>query len=131
MSLRTDLISEITTNISAYTSFSVSPELPLDASGIPLYEKNKRVIYVSDADVTQTQLYRTLDQGGVYQTDSTLYVYMTQDAKNTQSQTSAVITAILNAKSVVTNPQVAESTVDQEIQDDIITYSFEFNFITI
>jgi hypothetical protein len=121
--IRDDLITQITTNLSSYTGFKVSSELPFTASGNALYVKNKKTVYVDEQQDEKVQLYRTLDQGEVYQTDSIVNVYLSTDAKNQPSST------ILDAKSVATNPQLAECSVESEIEDDVITYTFEFNFI--
>lgn len=127
--IRDDLITQITTNLSSYTGFKVSSELPFTASGNALYVKNKKTVYVDEQQDEKVQLYRTLDQGEVYQTDSIVNVYLSTDAKNQPSSTDNVVAAILDAKSVATNPQLAECSVDSEIEDDVITYTFEFNFI--
>lgn len=132
MAIREDLITQITTNIASQGKFSVSSELPFDASGQPLYAKNKRTVYVSDEDENKVQLYRTLDQGEVYQTETTVFAYFTDDAKNLNPQTPTVIQSILDAKSVVSdNVQLNECLVSTEIEDDTITYTFEYNFTTV
>lgn len=129
--IRDDLITQITTNISSYTEFNVVSDLPYDASGQPLYQKNFKTVYIDEQNDTKTQLYRTLDQGEVFQTDSVVFAYLTVDAKNQPSDIDNVITGILNAKSVVTNTQLNEATYETEIEDDYITYTFEYNFTNV
>jgi len=131
MAIRDDIIADITTNIASATNFRVVDELPFDASGQPLYAKNKRTVYVSEEEVSKVQLYRTLDQGDVYQTETRVNAYFVDDAKNLNSQTPTVITAILGARSVVTGTQINECLYEQEIEDDYITYTFEYNFTTV
>ena len=111
-------------------------ELPWSASGEPLYVKNMRVVYVGDEEEAKVQLYRTLDQGNVYQTDTTVQAFLTEDAKNINALNPTVIENMLNAKSVINtangyNVQVAESSYEHEIENDFITYTFEYNFTTI
>lgn len=129
--IRDDLISQITTNLASYTAFNVVSDLPYDSSGQPLYQKNFKTVYIDEQEDTKTQLYRTLDQGEVFQTDTVVNAYVTVDAKNQPSDIDNVITGILNAKSVVTNTQLNEATYETEIEDDYITYTFEYNFTNV
>ena len=129
--IRDDLITQITTNISSYTEFNVVSDLPYDASGQPLYQKNFKTVYIDEQEDTKTQLYRTLDQGEVFQTDTVVNAYVTVDAKNQPSDIDNVITGILSAKSVVTGTQLNEATYETEIEDDYITYTFEYNFTNV
>ena len=131
MTIRTDLITRITTNIASYTNYKVSSELPFSVAGDSLFLKNKKTVYVDDVRENKIQLYRTLDQGAVYQNEYVLNAFLTVDAKNQPSDIDNVITAILNAKSVVTGTQLNESSVESEIEDDYITYTFEYNFTNV
>lgn len=131
MTIRTDLITRITTNIASYTNYKVSSELPFSVAGDSLFLKNKKTIYVDDVRESKIQLYRTLDQGDVYQNEYVFNAFLTVDAKNQPSDIDNVITAILNAKSVVTGTQLNESSVESEIEDDYITYTFEYNFTNV
>ena len=129
MSIRDDIKSQIETNLATYTKYKVSSELPFTVSGDALYLKNKKTVYLDEQEDSKVQLYRTLDQGEVYQTDTVVNVYLSTDAKNQPNSTDDVVAAILDAKSVAINPQLAECFVESEIEDDVITYTFEFNFI--
>ena len=51
MSIRSDLITQITSNLSGQSNISISEELPFDSGGTPLYEKNMNVIYVDEQDI--------------------------------------------------------------------------------
>jgi hypothetical protein len=118
---------QIGTNIASYTQFKVSQELPFTASGEPLYVKNKKTVYVDDEIESKIQLYRTLDQGEVYQTETTVQAFLSLDAKNQPSNIDDVVSAILSARDVVTGTQINEGEVVSEIEDDVLTYTFEFN----
>jgi len=131
MAIRDDLITQITTNLTSYTNFNVVSDLPYDASGQPLYQKNFKTVYIDEQEDSKVQLYRTLDQGEVFQTDVIVNGYLTVDAKNQPSDIDNVITGILNAKSVVTGTQSNEANYETEIQDDFITYTFEYNFTNV
>ena len=123
--------SQITTNLAAYTAYKVSSELPFESSGIPLYVKNKKTLYVDDQLDNRIQLYRTLDQGEVYQTETQVLAFLCVDAKNPPSDIDAVVSAVLDARNVITGTQINEATVTNEITEDEITYTFEYNITKI
>jgi len=131
MAIRDDLQTRLTTNLSSFTDFSVSSELPFESGGNPLYEKNKRTVYLDKQADSKVQLYRTLDQGDVYQTVSIVPAYLVTDAKNQPSDINSVITAILDAKDAITGTQTNEATYETEIEDDYITYTFEYTFTNV
>ena len=140
MSIRTLLLTQLANTTDnggvASTDYSLEAnELPWSASGESLYVKNMRVVYVGDEDEAKVQLYRTLDQGDVYQTETVVQAFLTEDAKNIKANQSIVIQNMLDAKSVINtengfNVQSAESGYEQEIENDNITYTFEYNFTT-
>lgn len=141
MSIRSLLLTQLakTTASGGVTSSDYSleaTELPFTASGEPLYVKNMRVVYVGEEEQAKVQLYRTLDQGDVYQTDTTVQAFLTEDAKNINANNPTVIENMLSAKSVINtangfNVQIAESSYEQLIEEDFITYTFEYTFTTI
>jgi len=131
MSVRSDLITQITTNLSGHNNISISQELPFDSGGIPLYEKNLNVVYVDEQDIVVEQLYRTLDQGDVNQTTTTVKAYLSTDAKNQFNDINTVVSNLLIARNVVTSVTDSNSDYETEITDDVITYTFEYNFITV
>ena len=131
MAIVDDIRTKITTDLTSYTAFKVSSELPFDSNGIPLYAKNMKTVYVDDAEESKVQLYRTLDQGEVYQTETTVNAFLCVDAKNQPSDIDTVIANILGARDAITGTQSNESSVTSEIEDDVITYTFEYNITKI
>jgi biopolymer transport protein ExbD len=131
MAIRDDLITQITTNIAAHSNVSISQELPFDQSGVPLYNKNMGTIYVDEQDIVVEQLYRTLDQGEVNQSTTTVNAYLSVDAKNEYSDINTVVANLLIARNVVTNVLDKNSDYETDMVDDVITYTFEYNFITV
>lgn len=130
MNIRTDLINAITLDTQG-SSLKVVSELPFDASGIPVYEKNKKTVYVSAQEQELTQLYRTLDQGDVYQADIRITVYFTIDAKNTPSDLDDLVDQMLTRKDLVPNVQDSGSELITDIADDYITYEITYNYTII
>ena len=131
MSKRSDLITQITTNLAAHTDFTVSEELPFDSGGIPLYDKNLKTVYVDEQEIAVEELYSTLDQGVVNQTTTTVNAYLSVDAKNQLSDIDTVVANLLIARNVITGTVTSESNYETEITDDVITYTLEYNFITV
>ena len=130
MSTRSDLLTQITTNI-AGSNISVSSELPFTASGQSLYLKNMKHFYLDEEQDDREQVLKTLDGFELEQKTITLEGYMSVDAKNQPGDIASVVANIINANSAITGT-VNNSTVSTtEITDDVITYTFEFNFITI
>lgn len=130
MSKRSDLITQITTNLSGHSDISISQELPFDSGGNPLYEKNPNVVYVDEQQIEVEQLYRTLDQGNVNLTTTTVNAYLSTDAKNQFSDINTVVSNLLIARNVVTNVTDSNSNYETELEDDTITYTFEYTFTT-
>jgi hypothetical protein len=62
----------------------------------------------------------------VYATETTVNAFLTVDAKNQPSNIDTVITSILDAKDVISGAQILESSVVPDIEEDYITYSFEY-----
>lgn len=131
MAIRDDLITQITTNLSGHSDISISQELPFDSGGTPLYDKNPNVVYVDEQVLDVEQLYRTLDQGNVNQTTTTVNAYLSTDAKNQFTDINTVVSNLLIARNVITNVTDSNSDYETEITDDKITYTFEYNFTTI
>jgi len=131
MAIRDDLITQITTNIAAHSNVSISQELPFDQSGVPLYNRNLTTIYVDEQEINVEELYSTLDQGVVNQTTTTVNAYLSVDAKNEYNDIDTIVANLLIARNVVTGTVTSESNYETEITDDVITYTFEYNFITV
>ena len=131
MSIRSDLLTQITTNLASHTNIRVSNELPFDTSGNPLYLQNKKFVYVDEQELNVEQLYRTLDQSNVNTTVTTVNAYLSVDAKNQLSDINTVVANILSARNTITGTIDSASDYETDIEDDVITYTFEYNFTTI
>ena len=61
MSKRSDLITQITTNLSGHgNTMSISSELPFDSGGNPLYNKNMNTVYVDEQELSVETLYTNI-----------------------------------------------------------------------
>ena len=131
MAIRDDLIAQITTNTAFTSNVSVSQELPFESGGSPLYEKNMGTIYVDKQQISVDELYSTLDQGVVNQTTTTVNAYLSVDAKNEFNDIDTVVANLLIARNAVAGTITSTSDYETGISDDVITYTFEYEFITV
>jgi hypothetical protein len=130
MSLRTDLLANVTTALSG-SSVSVSSELPWSSGGTELYRKNKKKFYLSETDQDITQLQSTLDTNDVFQTENSLQGFITVDAKNQPADIQTVVSAVLNSRLSVSDYFVRECEASSETEGDEITYTFEYRFVNL
>tara|TARA_B100001094_G_C17861911_1_gene637839 strand:- start:105 stop:500 length:396 start_codon:yes stop_codon:yes gene_type:complete len=131
MSVRSDLISQITTNLSGQSNISINSELPFIQGGNPLYSTNMNTVYVDEQEITKETLYVTLDSGNVEQTTTTINSYVATDAKEQFNNIDTVIANLLLAGDVISNTVEVSKSYETEITDDVITYTFEYTFTTI
>ena len=127
---RTSLLNQITTNL-ANSNISVSSELPFTASGQSLFLKNMKHFYMDEEQDEREQVSKTLDGFELEQKTITLEGYMSVDAKNQPGDIDNVVANIISANTVISGTVNNTTTQTTEIIDDVITYTFEFNFITI
>jgi hypothetical protein len=128
--MRSTLLSQITTNL-AGSNVSVSQELPWNSGGQVLYLKNKKHFYLDEEQESREEFIKTLDKQDVEQKTITLNGYLTVDAKNQPGDIANVVANIIAANSSITTTIDNSVEVTTEIEDDDITYTFEYNFITI
>ena len=131
MSVRSDLITQITTNLAALDNISINSELPFVQGGNPLYVNNMNTVYVDEQQIDKETLYVTLDSGNVESTVTTINAYLSTDAKEQFSDIDTVVANLLLAGDVISNTVEVTKSYDTEIIDDVITYTFEYNFITV
>lgn len=128
--MRDTLLTQITSNLSG-SSVKVSSELPWNNGGEVLYVKNMKHFYLDAEEETREEFIKCLDKNDVEQTTTTLTGYLTVDAKNQPSDISNVVANVIAANSVITASIDTSVDVNTDIADDYVTYTFEFNFITI
>jgi hypothetical protein len=132
MSKRSDLITQISTNLAFTSNVTVNTtELPFESGGNPLYLNNMNTVYVDEQKIEEDQLYKTLDQGLVTETTTTINAYLATDAKESFSDIETVVANLLLASNAITGTVNTTSDYETAITDDVITYTFEYNFITV
>jgi len=113
-------------------SFRLSQELPWSAAGEPLYEKNPKVFYVDEADLSETSLFAVLCGGGpaVRNRITTVTVYVTNDAKKQPADYAAVIDRVRSAVISLSGVSIRtrESDTDRSFLGDRMLTELEFRF---
>ena len=127
--MRDTLLTAITSNVSS-SNVTVSSELPWIQGDTPLYSINMKKFYLDEEQISNTVLYETLDDNKIYETETIMEGFLEVDAKNPLSDIDTVISGILDSKSAIANTTIAESSYTTETENDRITYTFEFRFIT-
>lgn len=131
MTVRSDLLTQLSTNLAAHTNIKLSQELPWETGENPLYLQNMKTVYVDEEQINVEQLYRTLDQANVNSTVTTVNAYLSVDAKNQLSDINTVVANILLARNKIVSTTDSSSDYETETEGDVITYTFEYNFTTI
>jgi hypothetical protein len=115
----------------ASTSVGVSAELPFNSAGEPLYTKNMKHVYLDEDNIAKTELISTLDNNDIVQTETTVTGYLAVDAKTQPTDVDTIVSSILNSRLSVTGQPTRECEMTTEIDDDVLIYTFNFNFITV
>ena len=115
----------------ASTNVSVSAELPYSSAGEPLYQKNMKFVYIDEDNISKTQLLSTLDKNDVTETTTTVTAYLAVDAKNDLSDIDSIVSSILNSRNAISGQTVNECEMETDIEGDVLTYTFNYNFITV
>ena len=118
--------------ISALTlgTFSVSSELPWDAAGQPLYFKNYKVFYVSEADSEESNLFNTMDAAVFATKTSTVTVFVVCDAKQQPTNYDTVVSGTRNVKNTtsITGVVSRECDITTTFEADSMLTEFVFRF---
>jgi hypothetical protein len=114
-------------------SFTLTNELPWDSSGIALYLKNPKRIYVNVDQVTEELVYATLNGHCINNEITTVSVYFACDAKQLPSNYETLVSGIREAKNStdITGVSRRECDVTTTFEADMLLTEFEFRFINI
>jgi len=126
--MRTEILDYFTVNkVNGYT---LTRELPWDASGNPLYLKNFKYIYVDSDQIAQEPLIDTLNSSGIVNQITTVTAYVTTDAKNPPSNYDTMVSTFKNARLDTDIVGVTQRTtqVTTEFTGDAQVTQFEYSF---
>jgi hypothetical protein len=110
--------------------FSVSQELPFSATGVELFIKNPKTIYV-DRETTETvPLFPTLDSRDINTTITSVVVYFTTDAKNSPLQLETLIAGLKGLKTRIDSPGANQRVVNVRTNytGDLLVNEVEYRF---
>lgn len=123
---------EIITGLQALTlgTFRVATELPFEAQGQPLYEKNFKTFYAGKPETLTTTLVNTLNGPRVREKETSVIVYVMTDAKNQPSNYDTLMASVEDLIDLSTITGVITREVDKTItlEEDTLLTEFEFRF---
>jgi hypothetical protein len=111
-------------------TFIVSREQPWSENGLPLYLKNLKRVYVSQASLDNVPLFPTLDGLDIPSEVTTVTVYLACDAKQTPPDLDQAINVVKQAKNISTIQGVnrRECSVTSTYDNDVLVTELEFRF---
>lgn len=114
-------------------TFAVSSELPWDAAGTPLYQKNYKVFYVDEPDSEETAVFNTLCGGSMPNLSdktTTISVFVTVDAKNRPANYDSLVNSVQAVKNSteIENVRSREVDVITTFNADALLTEFVFRF---
>lgn len=130
--MRTDVIDYIQTlNLG---TFIVSSELPFSESGVPLYIKNLKKIYVDVDQITVEPIITTLSGINITRDTTAVTVRFANDAKSIPPNYDEVVSNLRSAKDILATTggfTGREAVVSTEFQADRLITEIELRFIKI
>jgi len=111
-------------------TFALAGELPYDSSGIPLYIKNFKRIYIDMDQVKQESVFDALNSAGAVDEITTVRAYFVTDAKQLPSNYETLVSAMKDARLTSDIAGVIRRLcqVSTRFQDDSLITEFEFSF---
>jgi hypothetical protein len=130
MAIRDELKSNLDVSLSG-SNVSVSSELPYIVGGETLYNKNMKKLYLDEDNVSKTELIQCLDDFDLIETETTVTGFLSVDAKNQPGDIDTIIANIIDSRNSISNQTIRECEMTTENTDDVITYTFDFRFVTV
>jgi hypothetical protein len=130
MAIRDDLKSNLDVNLSG-SNVAVSSELPYSTGGEALYNKNMKKLYLDEDNISKTELINCLDNNDVIETETTVTGFLSVDAKNQPGDIDTIVANIINSRNSISSQVIRECEMTTENTDDVITYTFDFRFVTV
>lgn len=129
--MRTALLAYLTANLTG--TIKPSQELPFEESGVPMYLRNMRKVYLDEPTKEQVELIPTLDNTDINQTVTTVRGYLTLDAKTRNADLDTALSVMAAAKNGATNTDSFRKEFDYitRIDTDRIIYEFEYRYYSL
>jgi hypothetical protein len=129
--MRTQIIDSIRST--AINGVNISTELPYDESGVALYLKNPKTLYVDRTQFESVPIVQALNGLNINNTTTSVTVYLAVDAKNPTAQLDNIIQSL---RGVLPNIQLdgahtRESTVSTNYENDLLVVNVEYKLTRI
>ena len=111
-------------------TFTVSSDLPYDASGSALYLQNVKKIYVDAEQVTTEPLVTALNGPVIDNEVTSVSIYFSADAKQLPANYDTLVSDLKKAKNITTVSGLhrRESDYSSDFQGDLIVNTLEIRF---
>lgn len=126
--MREDIITYVKTL--ALGGFSLSSELPSDASGMPLYLKNPKKLYVDLDQITEEPIVQTLGGFNLNNEATTVSLYFTADAKQLPANYQSMVNSLRLGKDIIPAQGYTNRTVEvqTEYEEDMLLTRIDYTF---
>jgi hypothetical protein len=111
-------------------TFTVSTELPYTESGLAMYVKNPKRIYVDEEQITSEPILQALDGLTVMDEEASVTIFFSVDSKLLPANYEAVLTALKGAKDITTVSGVIRRELDVSTgyDGDLLVTELEIRF---
>ena len=96
-----------------------------------LYNKNVKKLYLDEDNISKTEMINCLDNNDVIETETTVTGFLSVDAKNQPGDIDTIVANIINSRNAISSQMIKECEMTTENTDDVITYTFDFRFVTV
>lgn len=126
--MREDVITYIKTL--SLGTFTLSEELPRDDSGVALYIKNPKTLYVDADQMAQEPIVQALDGFDVHNEATTVSVYFTADAKTLPANYTSLVNSLKLGRDVLPTGGFNNRTVEvqSEYEADLLSTRIDYTF---
>lgn len=112
----------------AFNGLKISKELPYDESGVELFLKNPKTVYVDTDNVDHEPLFATLGGQTFSNSITIVRVYFTTDAKNPPANYNSVVTELRAIRNEIDHPGATrrEALVSTSYEGDLLVTEVEY-----
>lgn len=114
-------------------SYNVSDEVPRDESGVPLYIRNPKRIYVGVDEYNETPLINTFSGFDLHTYTTSVSVIFSSDAKKLPQNYTSLVGSLIGAKDIATADgfNSREAVVSTVTENDLLVTQIEYSFTKI
>ena len=117
----------------AFNGIKVTDELPYDESGVNLYIKNPKTLYVDRTQYESVPIVQALNGLNINNTTTSVSVYLAVDAKNPLAQLDSIVNSLRGIEDtlVLDGAHTRESTVSTDYENDLLIVNVEYRLTRI